>query len=276
LSVDTILKQEFRRSREPALWTRTRVVGRPLRALAFGALGLVGVVATIALVIASSRGRSFPNVWTYASMTLLVPAGFALGIAIDEARRPVRIVGLHVFGSGARRGVGLRWHPRFGHVVDEYRQTTQLNEAQAPSVYLLLREALSPRVRTRVIFEDAPFHVGGTVQIRFVASLEKGEIDPAMARFHLRCFREDPDVVLPWRRGIECLADLAPGRRRDRTEKGFVADLEFRIPPGLPGADLAASKPSYWVFFAVIDGLDGPYCREFLVPVAAPSPPVTR
>jgi len=269
LSVDTILTQDFRRNREPALWTRARVVGRPLRALAFGACGVAFIVAAIALVIASGRGRELPNAWTYAAMTLVVPAGLALSLAIDEIRRPVRRVGPRVLGRGARAGVELRWHPRYGHVVDEYRQTTQLNEAGSPSFYLLLREAMSPRVRTRVIFDDAPFHVGGTVRIRFVASIEKGAIDPALARFHLRCFREDPGVVLPWRHGIECLADLAPGRRRDRTEKGFVADLEFRIPPGLPASDLAAARPTYWLFFAVLDGLDGPYRREFFVPVAA-------
>jgi hypothetical protein len=222
---------------------------------------LAATAATI--LVSTSGGRALPNAWTWFATVVIVPSAACLAIALDEARRPVRRIGTRVGDAPAPA-----WHPKFGHLVDEYRQTVQLNEADSPSMWSILREWRSPRVRTRVIFDDVPFRRGGWAKIRFVASVEKRSIDPELARFHLRCFREDPDVVLPWRRGIECVADLAPGRRVDHEGREFAASLEFPLPVGAPGADLNAARPTYWVFVAAIDGLDGPFRQEVFVPVA--------
>ena len=257
------------------MWMRPRVVGRPLRALVFGICALLLVVAAAAIGLCTSTTQPLPNVSTYVAMTLIVPIAIVSAIALEEAGRPVRRVGRRLFGPGVAPGAGLRWHPRYDHVIDEYRGTKQLNEAISPNLFSVLREAMSPRVRTRVIFDEAPFEVGGRARVEFVASMEKQRVDPKLVRFYLRCFREDPDVILPWRRGVQCLADFTPARRRDGTDSGLTAVLEFPLPAGLPGSDLGAAKPTYWVFVAIIEGLDGPFREEFYVPVTAPAASVS-
>lgn len=193
-------------------------------------------------------------------------------LGADEVRRPLRRIGRRTFGAGLQSGPHAPWHPKLTAIVDEYRRTTQLNEARtAPPMWLLfsvVNEIVSPRLRAQVVFEDAPFRVGGTARVEFAASVEKGFIDGGLTEFRLLCVRESPDVILPWRGGVECLADLEPSKRTDRHAERYVARLEFSLPAGLPASDLTAPQPAYWVFVVIIDRLPGPYREEFFVPVS--------
>ena len=263
---DDVFRPLVREDREPPVWMRPRLVGRPLRAAAFGAVGLAGVVGGFALTAMTSGGQPLPNVWTWASIAAVIPGGLCIAICIDESRRPLRRLGARTFGRGMRREGDPSWHPRIAGPVDEYRRTTQLNEAQSPA--LLLREMFSACVNARLVFGDAPFRRGAAARMTFTASAKRRTIDGKRTSFHLRCFEEAPGVVLPWRGGVRCVAELTPSRRRDSCGSTFTSELEFGVPQVVPASDLGAPAPRYWILSAAIGGLDGPYREEFYVPVA--------
>lgn len=256
------------RRRESPVWTRARLVGRSLHAAAFAVAGLACIVGAVAFIWATGRSRPLPNVWTWTSALIGVPGLFCLAVAIDEASRPLRRIGTRTLGRGMRRDGNPSWHPRIAGPVDEYRRTTQLNEAQSPTLFAALREAMSPRVRTRLEFDDAPFRRGAVARMSFTATAERHTIEGNRATFRLRCYAETPATILPWRGGIRCLADLAPLHRRNTHGSPFRSELEFGIPSAAPASDLAAAEPHYWVLSVEIGGLDGPYREEFFVPVA--------
>jgi hypothetical protein len=225
----------------------------------------------------SSRLPAVRGLWVALPVCLSVVA-LPLCLAIDELRRPLRRFRGRTYGAGIRPDAGLAWHPRFAGAFDEYRERKNFGDDAVPygtplglvitGLYAVLDRHFSPSLDARVTFDAAADRIrtGTVATIGWSSRLTKGRIDGGYANFRLLCLRETPAAALPWR-GIECLADLAPVRRRDSRGETFESRLEFRIAPDLPPSDLTAPQPTYWVLVATIDGLAEPYSEEFYVPV---------
>jgi hypothetical protein len=103
-------------------------------------------------------------------------------------------------------------------------------------------------MRVKVLLVDSPLRIGETARVEFRAAWHRGSLHGTVPKFHLRCLREDPSGFRGFATRVDTLADLVPHRTEIAGERKNVnLSLAFDLPPGLPGSDLLAARPVYWV-----------------------------